>query len=161
MATDFRCPLCGSWYSSDAGYSVGEVCGNQSMKGTNPDQCSPEHPCPGKLVPEPNKEPKRLAFQLNEPPRTKWGDWSFDTKTLCLIHSDSYYIDLTQIISSAAMLDWIFQIQAKPWADAKTLHDLLNALDDILCPQENYCSDEQDLRPDTKKLVKDYARRVK
>lgn len=49
------CPLCGSWYSTDpdvmtSGYSAGDVCGNQSMKGTHPDKCSPDHPCPGVLV---------------------------------------------------------------------------------------------------------------
>lgn len=53
-----KCPLCGSWYSEfandpdtlDSGMRVGDVCGNQSMKGTNPKKCSPDHPCPGRVV---------------------------------------------------------------------------------------------------------------
>jgi hypothetical protein len=56
MPNGLRCPLCGSWYSTDpavinSGMSAGDVCGNQSMTGPHPDKCSPEHPCPGILVP--------------------------------------------------------------------------------------------------------------
>lgn len=47
-----KCPLCGSWYSLASGvYQAGDKCGNESMKGKNPQECSPEHPCPGILEP--------------------------------------------------------------------------------------------------------------
>jgi hypothetical protein len=51
-----RCPVCGSWYSADpivinSGMEVGEVCGNQAMTGPQPELCSPEHPCEGRLEP--------------------------------------------------------------------------------------------------------------
>lgn len=51
-----KCPECGLGFSTDpsmihGGYTIGETCGNQNMKGTDPSKCSPEYPCKGKLVP--------------------------------------------------------------------------------------------------------------
>ena len=89
-----------------------------------------------------------------------WGNWVLEPKNLTLAHSsEGYEIDFERIHSSAAILDWIFQIQQKPWADARTMHDLLRALDDILRPQANYCSDEQDKRTDGGKLAREFAER--
>ncbi len=56
MNKGLKCPLCGSWYSTDPsvlnlGVSAGDICGNQAMTGSNPEKCSPEHPCEGILVP--------------------------------------------------------------------------------------------------------------
>lgn len=56
MSNGLRCPECGSWYANDpsllnGGYVAGEVCGNESVKGTNPAKCSPDHPCKGILEP--------------------------------------------------------------------------------------------------------------
>lgn len=52
--TSLRCPLCGSWYTSDRRariyWEIGEVCDNRAMTGPYPKLCSPEHPCPGLLV---------------------------------------------------------------------------------------------------------------
>ncbi len=82
----------------------------------------------------------------------RWGNWVFDQKNLTLPHSsEGYEIDLEKIHSSAAILDWIFQIQSKAWADEKTMHDLLRAFDGILDPQSNYCSGERDIRTDGEK----------
>jgi hypothetical protein len=90
----------------------------------------------------------------------RWGNWVFNPSNLTLTHStEGYEIDLEEIHSSAAILDWIFQVQGKDWADAKTMHDLLRAFDDILNPQANYCSDEQDLRCDGGKLAREFAAR--
>lgn len=73
----------------------------------------------------------------------QWGAWVFNPKNYTLGHAtEGYEIDLDEINSSAAMLDWIFQILGKKWATAKVMHDLLQALDDILGPQANYCSQE-------------------
>ena len=91
----------------------------------------------------------------------RWGNWKFDPKNLTLEHSgEGYEIDLERIHTCAAMLDWIFQIQAKSWADAKTMRDLLRAFDDILSPQVNYCPGEQDQRADGGKLAREYAERA-
>lgn len=88
----------------------------------------------------------------------RWGNWVFDPKLLTLSHAiEGYEIDLERIHSSAAILDWIFQIVKKGWADARTIHDLLHAMDDILNPQANYCSNEQDLRADGGKLARNFA----
>jgi len=90
----------------------------------------------------------------------RWGKWVFDAKHLTLKHStEEYEIDLENIHSSAAILDWIFQIQGKAWADATTMYDLLRAFDDILAPQANYCSDEQNIRTDGGKLAREFAKR--
>jgi len=73
----------------------------------------------------------------------RWGNWELDAKRLrlsILWGSSTYWIDLTRIRNSAAMLDWIFQVEHKGWATEKDLADLLRALDDIFRPQENFCS---------------------
>jgi len=90
----------------------------------------------------------------------RWGNWVFDPNNLTLSHAtEGYEIGLEEVHSSAAILDWIFQILGKQWADARTMHDLLRAIDDILRPQANYCSNEQDKRADGGKLARAYARR--
>jgi hypothetical protein len=90
----------------------------------------------------------------------RWGNWALDPKNLTLTHAaEGYEIDLERIHTSAAVLDWIFQVQHKAWADAGTTHDLLRAFDDILDPQANYCSDEQDLRADGGELAREFAGR--
>ena len=60
MSNGLRCPLCGSWYSTEpsmlnSGFSAGDVCGNEAMTGPNPEKCSPDHPCPGILIPDDRK----------------------------------------------------------------------------------------------------------
>ncbi|MBC7855369.1 MAG: hypothetical protein IAF94_18220 [Pirellulaceae bacterium] len=55
MQKDLKCPECGSWYSTDpavinSGMQKGDACGNQTMKGTNPEKCSPKNPCKGRLI---------------------------------------------------------------------------------------------------------------
>jgi len=88
----------------------------------------------------------------------RWGNWTFNPKNLTLTHAaEGYEIDFERIHSSAAILDWIFQVLNKPWADARTVHDLLRAFDDVLSPQSNYCPFEADKRADGGKLAKEYA----
>jgi hypothetical protein len=91
----------------------------------------------------------------------RWGNWVFDPNNLTLTHSAEHYeIDLETIHSSAAILEWIFQIQRKVWATAQTLHDLLRAFRDILDPQANYCSFEEDIRSDGGTLARQFAQRL-
>jgi len=64
---------------------------------------------------------------------------------LALVHPpDGYEIDLEDINSSAAMLDWVFQIER--WATPQELADLLQALRDIFHPQATLCSGGADSR---------------
>lgn len=70
-----------------------------------------------------------------------------------------YYIDLDRCNSSAAILDWIFQIRGKNWASAEARSTLLDLLDILLDPQRNFCSWGKD-RPakpqsDLRKLIHD------
>ena len=48
----------------------------------------------------------------------RWGDWSLNSKLTQLVRmlATGYNVHLADIHSSAAMLDWIFQIQGKPWS---------------------------------------------
>ena len=91
----------------------------------------------------------------------QWGSWSFNPKTLTLDHEIGYEIDLEEIDSSASILDWIFQVRGKNWADAQTVYDLLNAFREILHPQANYCSYEEDKRADGGELARAYAQRIR
>jgi hypothetical protein len=90
-----------------------------------------------------------------------WGEWAFDPQDLTLTHLGmGYEIDLRRIQSSAAILDWIFQLLDKSWADAGTMHDLLRAFAAILRPQANYCPGEVDKRADGGQLATEFASRV-
>ena len=91
----------------------------------------------------------------------QWGDWSFDPEYLTLDHESGYQIDLEEIDSSAAILDWIFQVRGKSWGDKQTLYDLINAFRDILDPQANYCSFEEDKRADGGELARAYATKIR
>ncbi len=68
-----------------------------------------------------------------------------------------YEIDLAGIHSSAALLDWIFQVLAKGWAQARTMYYLLHAFNDILQPQRHYCSWSAEIRTDGGKLARMFA----
>ena len=77
--------------------------------------------------------------------RRTWGRWRLDTDTLELIYRndrgrDIYPIDLERMGTSAAMLDWIFQLHKKNWTSAEDLGDLIAALQDIFDPQGWLCS---------------------
>ncbi len=58
MTKGLKCPLCGSWYSTNDEtkelgivYQAGQACNNMAMTGPNPKTCSPDNPCKGRLVP--------------------------------------------------------------------------------------------------------------
>ncbi len=71
----------------------------------------------------------------------RWGQWGFDSKRLCLVFKDGLYeVNLEDMNTSAQMLDWIFQVSNKTWADRKDIGDLVQALEDLLHPQGNLCS---------------------
>lgn len=99
--------------------------------------------------------------ELKDEPVDRWGDWVLDPAALVLAHeTKGYEIDLAGIRSGAAVLDWIFQIQHKSWADARTMHDLLSALDAVLRPQANYCPNERSRRASGARLARAYAARL-
>jgi hypothetical protein len=68
-----------------------------------------------------------------------WGSWTLNARHLRLDH-EFYEVDLEKIGSSASMLDGIYQIKRKTWADQTVMYDLLSALHDIFDPQATMCS---------------------
>jgi len=73
--------------------------------------------------------------------------WNFNPQNLT-IHNDRYEVDLEQCGSSAAILDWIFQILHKCWATPDMMYELLQKLDHTLEPQRNFCSWGVEQKPD-------------
>jgi hypothetical protein len=51
-----------------------------------------------------------------------------------------YEVDLERVRDSAALADWIFQINGKIWATARVMKDLLEAVDSVFHPQATLCS---------------------
>ncbi len=113
------------------------------------------------IVSEEASRTRELEEQLPGFFTEDFGPWRFDPDDLLLIHKQgSYIIPLERITSSACLLDWIFQIQKKPWANPVTIISLLIAFRCILDPQKNYCSFEEDKRASGKDISQVYATRV-
>lgn len=77
--------------------------------------------------------------------RRQWGPWHLDTNTLELIYTNNqggsrYFVDLERMNTSAAVLDWIFQLQKKSWTSVDDIGHLIAALQDIFDPQARLCS---------------------
>jgi len=71
-----------------------------------------------------------------------WGPWKYDPKDHTLEHQRTgYWIALSDVTTSAHMLDWIFQLHGKTWGreDQTVLH-LLDAFNDLFHPQATLCS---------------------
>ncbi len=103
-------------------------------------------------------KPLRNRSVPASPGPARWGPWVFQPENLALVHPEAEYeIDLAGIRSSAAILDWIFQLLAKGWADARTMYYLLHAFNDILKPQRHYCSWSAEIRTDGGKLAWTFA----
>ena len=75
--------------------------------------------------------------------RHGWGDWSLDIKNMALVYifeNIEYDIPLDRCNSSAQILDWIYQVYGKSWANPKVVCDLLKAFNDIAPVQQTFCS---------------------
>jgi hypothetical protein len=77
--------------------------------------------------------------------RRTWGRWLLCTDTLELVYEErpgraKYFIDLERMNTSAAMLDWIFQLCRKRWVTPTDAGNLVRALQDIFNPQARLCS---------------------
>jgi hypothetical protein len=72
---------------------------------------------------------------------TRWGAWAFYPAELILLHEkEDYDIDLAACTTSAAVLDWIAQVEGKVWATPSDVGYLVAAICDLLNPQANLCS---------------------
>jgi hypothetical protein len=82
-----------------------------------------------------------------------FGPWEFcpHTRTLVLRNGgreEGYWIPLELIRTSSEMLDWIFQVQVKRWAqaDPAILSGLLEAFAELFVPQATLCPHGANLR---------------
>jgi hypothetical protein len=92
----------------------------------------------------------------------KWGRWTLDAERLALVldaqpvtrgEGANQYVALfginefdLELRASSQFLDRVFQFRTLGYVDAQCLSDLLEALDDIIYPQENLCSFGSDKR---------------
>lgn len=83
---------------------------------------------------------KKMLLPKNE----GWGNWHLKTSNWTLIYVRNggilYEIDLEEINTCGAMLDWIFQLSAKRWMSRQDTADLIEAFRTIFNPQANMCS---------------------
>jgi hypothetical protein len=78
-----------------------------------------------------------------EPCPRDFGGWRLHRRSGCLVlhrSPDDYDIPLDRCRTSAAVLDWIFQIAEKSWATPRIIAGLIHALDYYLYPQATLCS---------------------
>jgi hypothetical protein len=85
--------------------------------------------------------PHQLFAGIRVKDGDEWGDFIFDRKNLCLTHQNfDYELDLEKFGSSSALLDMMFQISRKTWMTRGNRGYLLEALQELLDPQQNLCS---------------------
>lgn len=77
-----------------------------------------------------------------------WGAWTFNpgALTLDLLRNGlpAHSIQLRAITSSACMLEAIFELKSRPWADNGVLGDLITAFQDLFDPRVNLCGGGRD-----------------
>ncbi len=80
----------------------------------------------------------------------RFGNWEFDEKHLTLTNTGEgrgYYVDLERCATSAQVLDWICQIDSKPWATKEDVGSLVRAITFLLNPQATLCGEGKDHGP--------------
>jgi len=65
--------------------------------------------------------------------------WKLNIKNFILF-CEFYEIPLEQCNSGAEISDWIFQVTKKTWCTDQILAELVRSLNEILDPQQNFCS---------------------
>ena len=68
------------------------------------------------------------------------GRWERIGDPVTLLRYQGYEVDLEDMDSSAAVLDWIVQVSKKSWADRALVGELVESIDEILALQATYCS---------------------
>ena len=72
----------------------------------------------------------------------RWGNWIYRPSTHTLEYRDGprrYEIDLESCTQSSEVLDWVAQITQKRWSSSKDIGDFVQALNELLALQKNYC----------------------
>ena len=75
--------------------------------------------------------------------------WQLDKKNMVLtLRIPPFYeVDLEWMKTSAEILDWVAQVNAKSWATVEIIGQLFKAIDHILQFQANYCSGGKERAP--------------
>lgn len=88
-----------------------------------------------------------------------WGNWKlFKAGHLELKTNKSRCIDLRRCHDSAEILDWIFHFQSR--LETQDLADMITALEEILDPRANYCSQGSSKTHNPMELVRAYWART-
>src|SRR5581483_10880958 len=78
---------------------------------------------------------------------TSWGLWSFDPSRLALVlqvaGSPKHSIDLRTMTSSTCLLDSIFEVNEKEWANNEIVADLIAAFQDLFDPRVSVCRNRE------------------
>jgi len=76
-----------------------------------------------------------------------WGSWKLGAQNALFCYEPEgkyenpvFWIDLEKLSSSATVLNHVFEVVNKKWANAEVLANLLWALEDIFNPQRNICT---------------------
>lgn len=80
---------------------------------------------------------------MKSPRRRVFGPWRVNRRLRVItlpIRGIFYEIDLDRCKTCAQVMDWIFQVAGKTWADPDIIGWLVRALDEVLRPQETMCS---------------------
>jgi hypothetical protein len=81
-----------------------------------------------------------LSIRIDPPADGEtWSGWRFDRRELTLTFENGYWVDLETLSTSASLLDWIFQVFRKTWCTPKCLSGLIEALEELLSPQQTLC----------------------
>jgi hypothetical protein len=76
---------------------------------------------------------------------TQQPGWKYDPTRMTLDYLDHYGrlrydVDLEDMTTSAACLDWIFQVAGKGWCSDEALGQLVRQINQRLQPQQTLCS---------------------
>ena len=98
----------------------------------------------------------------NKVKKIRWGNWFLDSDSMTLdyhfpdVDGAIYDVNIGECDDSAKLLDWIFQVIGKSWANEKVIYDLLSAIDEILMPQAHLCSCGENKTCNAKKIVANF-----
>jgi hypothetical protein len=108
----------------------------------------------------------RKNWEADPQPSVAWGNWrltSLDGSYYFEYGDNQYLIELSQCSNSAQLLDWIYQIKAKPAFGSERIEqvvlNLISAFGDVLDPQKNICSHGADTTIDANQVARDYVAR--